>query len=151
RPLPLVADSTITDLPQPRNTPNPDVRARFADVREAWLRCQHTGYGEAVRLIAKLVYGMDDITADAIEAARGRNLELRKPGERLRILKEVGNLDSVQIDDSSWTCQPDNSGLDFFLYDMSWHSLCNGQLNPEIMNRETGIQVKDLKSLGQAM
>src|SRR5689334_10934630 len=94
---------------------DPDLRARFAGVREAWERCRHTGYGEAVRLIARRAYGMEEITAEAIEAAAPRAAELRRPGERLRILRDEANLDHVQIDDFRLQCPPDPSGPGFFL------------------------------------
>jgi hypothetical protein len=64
-------------------------------VREAWLRCRHTGYGEAVRLIARPIYGIEEIaelTPAQLGAAQARNRELRRPGERLRLLRDVANL-----------------------------------------------------------
>src|SRR4051812_16989556 len=59
---------------------DPDLRARFAGVSAAWERCQYTGYGEAVRLIARRAYGMETITPEAIEAAAPRAIALRQPG-----------------------------------------------------------------------
>jgi adenylate kinase len=50
-----------------------DIEARFEGVRAAWERCRHTGYGEAVRLIGRLVYDIDEITVEAIAAAEPRN------------------------------------------------------------------------------
>ena len=84
-----------------------------------WTHCQFTGYGEAVRLTAKNVYGMDEITFAGIEAGAEFNRKRRQLGERLRILRDEGNLDHVQIDDFVWACLPDESGVDFFLYDLS--------------------------------
>ena len=62
---------------------DPDVAGRFDGIRAAWERSRFTGYGEAVRLIAERVYGMDEITPEGLESARERSLELRAPGERL--------------------------------------------------------------------
>ena len=78
---------------------NPDVRARFAGVQKAWQAVRHTGYGEAVRLIAKLIYAIDELTPEAIERAQTKHISLRQPGERLRLLRETARLDHVQIDD----------------------------------------------------
>jgi len=130
---------------------DPDLAGRFRGIQSAWEKCQHTGYGEAVRLIAKHAYGMDDITPEGVEAAQERNRQLRQPGERLRILKEVGNLDHVQIDDFCWACLPDESGLDFFLYDLSWVGFCSGQVDAAAIYEEVGVYVKDLASLREAM
>ena len=53
---------------------DPDVAARFAPVQEAWARAQHTGYGEAVRIIAQDLYGIEELTPDSIAAAPGPEL-----------------------------------------------------------------------------
>ena len=53
---------------------------------------RHTGYGRAVSAVAKLVYGLDEITFESLESARHRTLELRRPGERLRLLRDVSRL-----------------------------------------------------------
>ena len=130
---------------------NPDLDGRFRGIQKAWEKCRFTGYGEAVRLIAKHIYGMDEITVKNIEGARDRNKQLRQPGERLRILKEVGNLDHVQIDDFCWACLPDKSGLDFFLYDLSWRTFCNGEVDLKAVEQEVQIEVQDIRTLGEAM
>ena len=133
------------------NSNNPDVKARFEGIRGAWEAVRHTGYGEAVRLIGQHIYEMDELSPEGIEAAQATNEELRKPGQRLRILKELGNLDHVQTDDFCWSCLPDESGPDFFFYDISWAAFCGGTPDFEALANETGIQVKDISSLRQAM
>ena len=65
---------------------DPDVEGRWNGIKEAWERCRYTGYGEAARLVARLVYGIDEITLPAILAAGERNAQLRRPGQRLRLL-----------------------------------------------------------------
>jgi hypothetical protein len=130
---------------------NPDLRARFAGVEQAWAAVRHTGYGEAVRLIAQLVYEFDEFTPAAFEQAQTKHARLRQPGERLRLLRDVAQLDHVQTDDFVRPCQPDASGPDFFFYDISWVSFCNGTPDLEPLAQETGIEVKDLATLQAAM
>jgi predicted TIM-barrel fold metal-dependent hydrolase len=130
---------------------NPDLRKRFAGVQQAWEATRHTGYGEAVRLIARLVYGIEEITPEAIEGAVAKHEALRQPGERLRLLREVANLDHVQVDDFVRTCQVDASGPDFFFYDISWANFSNGKPDVEALANETGVEVKDLATLKEAM
>lgn len=130
---------------------DPDFRARFLGVREAWERCQHTGYGEAVTLVAQYAYGMEEITPESIAAAVLRNQQYRLPGERLRLLRDVANLDHVQIDDFRWTCLPDDSGLDFFLYDLSWYDFSRGDVNVNKIYDQVGVEVNDVSSLDDAM
>ena len=130
---------------------DPDIAGRFKGIQEAWEATQFTGYGEAVRLIAEHVYGIDELTGEALESAQEKIKVLRKSGERYRLLHDVANLDHIQTDDFSWPCLPDHSGLDFFLYDLSWAGFCNGQIDTEQIHAETGVEVKDLRTLKQGM
>ena len=127
-----------------------DIASRFEGIREAWEATQFTGYGEAVSLIAKHIYGLEELTGDGLASAD--NLKtLRTPGKRYHILHDLANLDHIQTDDFSWPCTPDTSGPDFFLYDLSWATFCNGQVDPSAIHAETGIAVSDLASLKRGM
>jgi predicted TIM-barrel fold metal-dependent hydrolase len=130
---------------------DPDLRSRFAGIRDAWEAVQFTGYGEAVRLLAERIYGLPELTPAGLEAAQEKLTALRRPGERLRLLREVARLDHTQTDDFCWPCLPDTSGPEFFLYDLSWAGFCGGDVKPEPIARETGIEVRDLETLRQAM
>lgn len=130
---------------------DPDLAGRFEGVRAAWEATQYTGYGEAVRRIVTDVYGFDELTPDVLAPAQEKLTELRTPGGRYNLLREVANLDHIQTDDSSWPCDPDESGPDFFLYDLSWAGFCSGQIDQEAIAKDTGIAVVDLDSLQKAM
>ena len=112
---------------------------------------KHTGYGEAVRILAEDVYGMAEITVDGLAAAQAENDRLRSPGQRLALLRDRAGLDHVQIDNFVWACKPDVSGPDFFLYDLSWVGFCNGEVPVQNIAEETGITVDSLGSLREAM
>ena len=133
---------------------DPDLASRLAGVRDAWQRCRHTGYGEAVRLLARQIYDIEEITElipAQLEAAQARNRELTRPGERLRLLRDVANLDHVQIDNYLWECPPDASGPDFFLYDLSWSSFCRGKVDAPAIYDAVGIAVEEIGSLRRAI
>ena len=130
---------------------NPDLGGRFSAIEPAWAAVQHTGHGEAVRLIAREVYGMAEITADALEAAQAQHQTLCAPGQRLQILRERANLDHVQVDNFTRTCPPDPSGRDFFFYDISWVNFCNANFDVKKLSAETNVDVHDLASLRAAM
>lgn len=147
----VVAGATPEAAERLRDSHDPDLEARWNGVKDAWQYCQHTGYGQAVRLIARHVYGMDEITLPALLAARERNAQRRRPGERLRILQQEGNLDHVQIDNLAWECLPDESGPDFFLYDLSWRTFCSGEIDAAHIYNTFGIEVTDVASLREAM
>ena len=130
---------------------NPDFRSRFEAVRPAWEAVRHTGYGEAVSLIARELYKIEEITPAALEAALPIHEELLQPGQRLALLRDQANLDHVQTDDFIWSCQPDPSGPDFFFYDLSWASFCGGKPDLDELAQETDVEVRNLDDLGQAM
>jgi predicted TIM-barrel fold metal-dependent hydrolase len=147
----IVAGATQAAVDGLLDAANPDLRGRFEAIRGAWETVRHTGYGEAVRLIAREIYGMEEITGAALEAAQPKNVALRRPGERLRLLREVAKLDHVQVDDFEPRCQIDASGPDFFFYDISWAQFANGLPDLEPLARHTGVEVTDLASLRRAM
>jgi len=130
---------------------NPDIRGRFAGIREAWAAVRHTGYGEAVRLIAREVYGIEELTPEALEAAQPKHDAMRQPGQRLSIIRDRANIDHIQTDDFIWPCLPDASGPDFFFYDLSWWSFCCGTPDLAALAQETGVEVDGLDSLRQGM
>ncbi len=130
---------------------NPDLAARFAPVQEAWEAAQHTGYGEAVRIIARELYGIEELTPETLAAAQDKNVALVQPGERLRLLREEANLDHVQTDAKTLGVKSDPSGPDFFFYDISWVDFCSGRPNHEEIAHYTGLEVTDLFSLRQVM
>ncbi len=130
---------------------NPDISARFRKIESAWKAVQHTGYGEAVRITAQKLYDIDDLTPETLEAAQVKHAEYLGPGQRLRLLRDVANLDHVQIDDASWVCLPDAAGTDFFFSDISWWKFCCGTPEIDLFQEEIGIEVVDLASLRRAM
>lgn len=147
----VVAGATPAAAERLRDSHDPDLEARWNGVKNAWQHCQYTGYGQAVRLIARHVYGMEEITLPALIAARERNLERRLPGMRLHILQQEGNLDHVQIDNLAWECMPDESGPDFFLYDLSWRTFCSGEIDAALIFQTLGIEITDIAGLREAM
>ena len=130
---------------------NKDFLARFSGIQSAWEAVQHTGYGEAVSILANEIYGIDDFSGASLERAQAQLLEWRQPGGRLHLLRDRARLDHVQTDDFCWPCPPDPSGRDFFLYDLSWAGFCSGQIDAAALHEETDIEVTNLISLRQAM
>jgi len=130
---------------------NGDLSARFAGIANAWDAVQLTGYGEAVRILAHEVYEMTDFSTPELEKAQKKLLAWRQPGGRFDLLRNRAGLDHVQTDDFCWPCLPDAADRNFFLHDLSWAGFCNGQIDADALNAETGIDVDDLNSLRQAM
>ena len=147
----FVAGASREALDKLFDSSDPDVAGRFASIQEAWARTQHTGYGEAVRIIASDLYGIDELTPESIAAAQGKTAALNQPGQRLRLLRDKANLDHIQTDAKSMTVRADQSGPDFFFYDISWVDFCSGRPNHEEIAQHTGHEVTDLHSLRRIM
>ncbi len=128
-----------------------DIESRFEGIRDAWESTQFTGYGEAVSLIAKKIYGLDELTGKNLAVAQEKVKKIQIPGKRFEILHDIANLDHIQTDDFSWNCDPDTSGPDFFLYDLSWATFCNGQIDTKSIYEEVGIEVNSLSTLKSSM
>jgi hypothetical protein len=150
----LVAGASEAAVRRLLDASDPDLAGRLAGVRDAWQCCRHTGYGEAVGCLARQIYDIAEIaelTPAHLETAQARNRALRRPGERLHLLRDVANLDHVQVDDYLWACPPDASGPDFFLSDLSWSSFCRGQVDAPALYAEVGIAVEGINGLRRAI
>ena len=126
------------------------IAVRWAGLKDAWNHIRTTGYGEAMAIQAREVYGIDEITPEAMEAAQPILYKLRRPGERLRLLKEVANIDHMQIDGGP-VLPPDPTGPDFFLHDISWYAYSAGIPDLKALSRQTGEEIRNLATYRQAL
>jgi len=127
-----------------------DVEGRWAGIEAAWRLIETTGYGRAVATMADKVYGIEQITADALRGAQAKLEALRRPGGRLHLLRDLAGLDHIQTDNGMRTVRPDASGPGFFFYDISWLGFTYRGVDWELLERETDVAVKDLASLRRA-
>ncbi|MCX5662122.1 MAG: amidohydrolase family protein [Planctomycetota bacterium] len=146
-----VAGASNSDIDRAFNPATGTLEERWALVAEAWKLAQFTGYGEAVRLHARELYGIDEITPRAMRDAQPKLDAFRKPGQRLTLLRDVARLDHIQVDDFVWACLPDASGPDFFLYDLSVVGFASGNVEPGPLFEATGVRVHDIASLREAL
>ncbi|MEA3335081.1 MAG: amidohydrolase family protein [Chloroflexota bacterium] len=147
----VVAGASPEDVEALVDSSDPNIGARFQQIERAWKAVQHTGYGEAVRITAQKLYDIDDINSETLEAAQVMHTTYLGPGKRLLLLRDVANLDHVQIDDFTWSCLPDAAGPDFFFSDISWWKFCCGTPEIDLLQEEIGVEVVGLASLRQAM
>jgi predicted TIM-barrel fold metal-dependent hydrolase len=143
----VTAGASWKDVERLTDSSDPDLEGRFEATRSAWEATRFTGYGEAARILAREVYGLEEVTMEGILAAQNKLDACRTPEGRLRLLRESANLDHVQIDNFCWPCEPESVGTDFFLYDLSWLGFCNGEIHPNDLLRETGVEATDLETL----
>ena len=146
-----VAGASLPAVEMLINAANPDIATRFRGVKTAWDATRLTGYGEAASTVAQHFYGMEQITEAALIEAQASLPARWNRGDRLRLLKEVGNYDHIQNDDFVWSTQPDPGEGDFFLKDLSWAGLASGLMEFEKLYQATNIKVHSLESLREAM
>ena len=146
-PADLISAGASPEAVQNLTKPALDIADRWNAVKDAFDAVRMTGYGEAVLELARTVYGIDDITPETIAAAQPRMDDFKQPGQRLRLLRDAAGLDHIQTDDFQIPCIPDESGVDFFMYDLSWWALCNAKIDVEALHKDSGVTVTDIASL----
>jgi hypothetical protein len=146
----IVAGASQEDVKTLLDVSNNDICARFNKIEPAWNSVRHTGYGEAVRLTAKALYGIMELTKESLAVAQAESPN-HQPLDRLDVLKSIANLDHVQIDPNRRPLPIEMAGQDFFHYDINMYDFCSGQLNPTQLENETRQAISNLKNLRNAL
>ncbi|MBN2445477.1 MAG: amidohydrolase family protein [Phycisphaerae bacterium] len=146
----VVAGARPQDIQHLLDDSDPDIAGRFTPVQQAWECCRHTGYGQAVRHMARDLYDLDELTGSALEAAQSRHIGRPRPGDGLRILRDKGRIDHVQIDSFEMHVEPDTQDPAFFLHDINWMPPAAGELQPTLLHEVSGVEVRGLASLREA-
>ncbi|MGE5597754.1 MAG: amidohydrolase family protein [Bacteroidota bacterium] len=69
--------------------PERDLRERWRLVEPYWEACRHTGYGRALDLAVRAIYGIDGVTGSTIEALHAAFQRSLAPGHFRRVLKDL--------------------------------------------------------------
>ena len=62
-----------------------------------WPAVKNTGYGRAVRIAVRYLYGVDNLSADTVEKVQAGYESTRKPGFYQHILRDLGKIESCQV------------------------------------------------------
>jgi hypothetical protein len=147
----VAAGATDEAMKRVLDSSDPDVPARFAGIREAWERCQFTGYGHGTRLMARLAYGMEAINLDTLIKAHQIHSQRNRSGERLRLLRDQAHLDHAQVDLMHWDIGPDSLAPGFFFYDLSIRDFATGNIDLHHLAEVSSVIIRDLDTLREAM
>lgn len=147
----LSAGANWHDLTALVDVTDPDIERRFNGVETAWRRVELGGYAEAVKFTAAKLFDIEEITAGSLRQAADKTKLRGNPGERLFLLKEVANLDHVQVDTASRPLPYEMIGQDFFHYDINTFDLCSGTPNLTQLAAVLGQEITTLASLRFAM
>lgn len=83
------------------------VGERWRIVEPYWEASRYTGYGRALDLSVRAIYGIDGVHAGTIEALNEAFLAQRKPGHYRYVLGDLCGIEKSLLD--VWTFQPDGA------------------------------------------
>lgn len=130
---------------------NPDIAQRWHLIAPFWQHCQYTGYAEGVALAASHVYSISSLSAESLVAAQAHHATLVAPGQHQRMLTELANLESVQIDAFTWGLPSDADAAPFYRYDLNVHTIADGSVDLDALGNATGIQINTLGQYADAL
>ncbi|UCD52382.1 MAG: amidohydrolase family protein, partial [Phycisphaerales bacterium] len=114
-------------------------------------RCRHTGYQVCVRESIRALYGEEDIREDNCEAISERLRADIRPGFYRRILREVANIEHVQINClNSAVFRESEPANDLLSYDLWTIGIASG-VNKGALNHCAGTEVTTLKQAHEAI
>ncbi|MEX0322646.1 MAG: amidohydrolase family protein [Puniceicoccaceae bacterium] len=150
-PMDLIsAGATYDQIGELLNGSGERITERFQAIQPFWESSKFSGYGEAVREAASLIYGIDNIEADSLEKAQEDKGNRDRHGERLRLLKDVALIDHCQVDDMVLPALPDAEDPEFFKYDLTWWRFSDASFDPKEISELTNTDIIDLASLRRA-
>ena len=84
-----------------------------------WSAVKQTGYGQAVVIAIRELYGVDELSADTVKAVQAGYERVRKPGFYHEILNKHANIESCQVNSLEGTPFMETSMPDLLMQDMS--------------------------------
>ena len=122
---------------------NVDPQRKWQILEPFWPEVINTGFGRAVRISMRQLYGVESLEADSIPRLQEAYEDLRRPGMYEKILAQESNIES---------CQVNTDGLPFhesrqptlLLQDLSFQTL-HMDLDVERLSRRAGIAVRSLE------
>jgi predicted TIM-barrel fold metal-dependent hydrolase len=114
-------------------------REKWRLVAPYYARCRNTGYQQCLRASVRLLFGEDDLREDNCEAISERMAAQIKPGYYRHILKDVAQLEHVQVNSLETPVFMETAQPDLLCQDISSVALSTGLDVPgvaKLVNRE---------------
>lgn len=115
-------------------------RQKWEILAPYWLAVKNTGYGLAVRIAMRELYGIKCLSADSVDKLAESFHQLRRPGFYRRILCDLAKIESCQVDTGRFRESRDPLLL---MQDLSIVGMFAGP-NFRGFGEPTGISVQDL-------
>ena len=123
-------------------SPNVDYRRKWQIMEPYWPKVAHTGFGRAVRISIRELYGIDAVDAGAITRLQKAYEDLRGPGFYEKILVESANIESCQVNQDGLAYH-ESSQPELLMQDLSFQRM---HMDPDIegLSKRPGIEVRSL-------
>jgi hypothetical protein len=147
----IIAGASPAAVTRLQDSTDEDLEGRFAGVAAAWEMAQFTGYGEAVRIAARDLYGIEVVSEATIRAGQKRLETLQREGGCLALLRDRAKLEHVQTDLGLDVIDLSRSSAAFFLRDLSLVRFASGRIDDPVLEAATGVTVRNFATLEQSM
>lgn len=132
-------------------SPEPEPKT-WADFEPWWRVSRYTGYGQALRIAIRDIYGFEDLSAGTWPRINAAIAAANRPGLYQRILKDRMKLDYAVLDDY-WHGDPVAPDPRYFVLARKMDWFCSAAKASDIRRMEevTGEPIRDVKGLKRAM
>lgn len=153
----LRSDLLTAGMPGPSNakfyTPGLSAVEKWKLLEPYWPAVKNTGYGQAVRIAVRQLYGVDDLSADTVEKVAAGYRQLLRPGFYRKILGDLAKIESCQV---NWAYSAAKMCNQFsvpfheaemptlLMQDLSLNYMFAGPPDLRTIARPTGINVSSL-------
>lgn len=117
-----------------------------------WKHARFTGYGQALRIAIRDIYGVAEISAATLEKINAAIAALNKPGLYRRVLRERARIRYSVLDDY-WNAAPVEPDPEFFVLARKFDRfiLAGSRDDVQQLEKLTGISITSLEGLKRAM
>jgi predicted TIM-barrel fold metal-dependent hydrolase len=128
---------------------NHDLEARWELVAPYWQHCQHTGYGEAVRLSAHALYGIVHLDGPALVQAAPLQQQYNGIAGYQKLIA-LANLSQIQVDAFTWE-PPASPEIPSLQYDLNIQTIVDGSVSLAALGAHTGVAITNIDSYRAAL
>jgi uncharacterized protein len=131
-------------------SPEVDPADKWALIEPHWPAVRHTGYGQAVRLACRQLYGVADLSAATVAEVQAGYERTRRSGFYRRILREEARIESSQVNCLTGEPFKESEQPTLLMQDLSIVGMFAG---PDLRtySRPTGIEATSLADWGRVM
>ena len=129
-------------------SPNVAPQRKWQILEPFWPRVKNTGFGQAVRISMRELYGIESLEAEAIPRLQEAYEDLRKPGMYEKVLVQESNIESCQVNTDGLPFQASRQPT-LLLQDLRFQTL-HMDLDVERLSRRAGIAVRSLEDWHEA-